>query len=84
MITVTAPITSLRIDKGTEYTTTLASGFVFLKALYEPANATEKELVWTARNVNSNISEPVASVDKKGVDDIVNGRAKRSLRYAKI
>ena len=67
VITVTAPITSLRIDKGTEYTTTLASGFVFLKALYEPANATETELVWTARNVNSNISEPVASVDKNGV-----------------
>lgn len=67
VITVTAPITSIRIDKGETYTTTLAEGFVFLKALYEPSNATATDLVWTARNVNSNISEPVASVDKNGV-----------------
>ncbi|MCI5640535.1 MAG: Ig-like domain-containing protein, partial [Lachnospiraceae bacterium] len=67
VITVTAPITSIRIDKGVTYTTTLAEGFVFLKALYEPSNATATDLVWTARNFNASITDPVATVDANGV-----------------
>lgn len=67
VITVTAPITSIRIDKGETYTTTLAEGFVFLKALYEPSNATATDLVWKARNFNVNITDPVATVDANGV-----------------
>lgn len=67
VVTVTAPITNIRIDKGEQLSTTLATGFVFLKALYEPSNATATELKWSARNYNANITDPIASVDNNGV-----------------
>ena len=67
VVTVTAPISSIRIDKGETFNTTLAMGFVFLKAIYEPANATETELVWKAMNFNPDLEEPVGTVDENGV-----------------
>lgn len=60
LVTVTAPITSLKIDKGTSYETTLAEGVVQLRALYEPSNATNTEMVWVSSNTE------VATVDANG------------------
>lgn len=60
VVTVTAAITSLRIDKGTKYTTTLANGFVFLKTIYEPINATDTEMSWASSE------ESVATIDSNG------------------
>lgn len=60
VVTVTAAITSIRIDKGTQYTTTLANGFLFLKALYEPSNATDTDMEWTSSD------ESVATIDANG------------------
>lgn len=60
-VTVTAAITEIKIDKGENYDTVLSAGFVFLKAIYAPANATNTELKWTSSD-NS-----VATVDENGV-----------------
>lgn len=60
LVTVTAPITSLSIDKGTLYETTLVEGIVQLKAVYQPANATDTVMKWTS-------SDPdIATVDDNG------------------
>lgn len=59
-VTVTAPIAKLTIDKGTSYETTLASGFVFMKAVYQPTNATHIEMDWQSSNPE------IASVDEFG------------------
>lgn len=60
LVTVTAPITSLTIDKGTSYETTLAEGIVQLRAIYQPANATDTTMRWVS-------SDPdVATVDENG------------------
>ena len=60
-VTVTAAITKISIDKGEQYDTVLSEAFVFLKAIYEPKNATNTELKWTSSD-NS-----VATVDENGV-----------------
>lgn len=60
-VTVTAAITKISIDKGEQYDTVLAEGFVFLKAIYEPKNATSTELKWSSSN------KSVATVDENGV-----------------
>lgn len=60
LVTVTAPITSITIDKGTDYRTTMAEGIVQMKAIYQPANATNVELIWTSSD------EKVATVDEFG------------------
>lgn len=60
LVTITAPITSIIIDKGTNYNTTLAEGIVQLKAIWQPANATDTELIWSS-------SDPeIATVDEFG------------------
>lgn len=60
LVTVTAPITSITIDKGTNYETTLAEGIVQLRAIWQPANATDTEMEWTS-------SDPeIATVDENG------------------
>lgn len=60
LVTVTAPITSIAIDKGTDYKTTMAEGIVQMHAIYQPANATNVELIWTSSD------ESVATVDEYG------------------
>ena len=59
-VTVVSPVTALSIDKGNAYTVALASQFVFMKAVYQPANATEIDMVWTSTNTK------VATVDNNG------------------
>lgn len=60
-VTVTAAITEISIDKGESFDTVLAAGFVFLKAIYSPANATNTELKWTVND------RSIATVDENGV-----------------
>ncbi len=60
-VTVTAAITDISIDKGEQYDTVLSEGFVFLKAIYEPKNATNTELKWSSSD------KSVATVDENGV-----------------
>jgi len=61
IVTVTAAITSLTIDKGTTYTTTLATSYIFMNAVYQPTNATSTEMIWES-------SDPsVATVDETGM-----------------
>lgn len=60
LVTVTAPITAITIDKGTDYKTTMAEGIVQMHAIYQPANATNTELIWTSSD------ESVAKVDEHG------------------
>lgn len=60
-VTVVSSVTSLKIDKGPAYTAALASQYVFLKAVYQPNNATETEMEWVSTN------EKVATVDKNGM-----------------
>lgn len=61
VVTVTAPITKLSIDKGTAYTTTLATSYIFMNAVYQPTNATSTEMIWES-------SDPtVATVDDSGM-----------------
>lgn len=60
-VTVTAAITEISIDKGDQVDTVLAAGFVFLKAVYSPANATNTELRWSVND------RSIATVDENGV-----------------
>lgn len=60
-VTVVSSVTSLKIDKGPAYTAALASQYVFLKAVYQPNNATETDFEWISTN------EKVATVDKNGM-----------------
>ena len=60
LVTVTAPITSITIDKGTNYNTTLAEGVVQLRAIWQPSNATNTELVWSSSDTE------IATVDEFG------------------
>lgn len=46
IVTVTAPITDVKIDKGTAYTSTLATPYIFMNAVYQPANATDTTMIW--------------------------------------
>lgn len=60
-VTVTAAINEISIEQGENLDTVLSAGFVFLRAKYGPANATNTELKWTT-------SDPtVATVDENGV-----------------
>ncbi len=60
VVTVTAPIKELSIDKGEKYTTTLASGFLFLNPVYQPENATATEMDWRSSD------ESIATIDEHG------------------
>lgn len=60
LVTVSAPITSITIDKGTDYSTTMAEGMVQMRAIYQPTNATNTTLIWTSSD------ESVATVDEFG------------------
>ncbi|MFG6394207.1 MAG: Ig-like domain-containing protein [Lachnospiraceae bacterium] len=64
IITVQQPITSLDIGvakkKYTTYDATLPQGFVFMEALYQPSNATEKDFKWDSSD------KTVATVDETG------------------
>lgn len=61
LVTVTAPITDLSIDKGTAYTTTLATSYIFMNAVYKPDNATSTEMIWESSD------STVATVDESGM-----------------
>lgn len=61
LVEVTAAITSLQIDKGTSYTTSVATPFVFMEAVYQPTNATSTEMEWSSSNTT------VATVDATGM-----------------
>ena len=61
IVTVSAAITELKIDKGESYTTTIATPYVFMEAVYQPANATSTEMIWTSSD------ESVATVDSNGM-----------------
>lgn len=60
LVTITAPITSITIDRGTNYNTTLAEGIVQLRAIWQPANATDTELEWSSSDTS------IATVDEFG------------------
>lgn len=60
-VTVVSSVTSLKIDKGPAYTAALGEQYVFLKAVYQPNNATETEMEWISTN------EKVATIDKNGM-----------------
>lgn len=60
-VRVISTITSITIDKGLTYTAALASQYVFMKAIWQPSNATETELKWESSNPK------VATVDKNGM-----------------
>ncbi len=61
LVTVTSAITGITIDQGNSYTTSIATPFVYLDAVYEPADATSRELSWES-------SDPsIATVDEKGM-----------------
>lgn len=67
LVTVTAPITEISIDKGTSYETTLTEGFVQLKALYKPSNATDTEMNWEITyETPSGNGTRVADIDQNG------------------
>lgn len=61
LVTVTAPITDIKIDKGPAFTTSIGTPFVFLEAIYQPANATSTEMIWESSD------ESVATVDANGM-----------------
>ena len=64
IITVQQLVTGLDIGiagkKYTTYDTTLEEGFVFMEALYQPSNATEKDFKWDSSD------KTVATVDETG------------------
>jgi len=64
IVTVQQPITSLDIGvagkKYTTYDAHLPQGFVFMEALYQPSNATEKDFKWDSSD------KTVATVDNTG------------------
>lgn len=61
IVTVTQSITSLAIDKGTNYTVSLSQGFVQLKAVYQPKTATSTQFSWSSSDTS------IAKVDDKGM-----------------
>lgn len=61
IVTVTAAITDIKIDKGETFTTTIATPYVFMEAVYQPSNATSTEMVWTSSD------ESVATVNENGM-----------------
>lgn len=65
VVTVTAPITDISIVQGESYVTTLANAFVFMKATYQPANATNTELVWSLVNDDPNRTDVIATIDEQ-------------------
>lgn len=60
-VTVVSSVTSLKIDKGDAYTAALGTQYVFMKAVYQPTNATEIEMEWISTNTR------VATVDNNGM-----------------
>lgn len=61
LVTVTAPITDIKIDKGPAFTTSIGTPFIFLEAIYQPANATNTEMIWESSD------ESIATVDENGM-----------------
>lgn len=61
VVTVLSAITSITIDKGTSYTVSAATPYVFLNAVYQPANATSSDLVWDSSD------KSIATVDENGM-----------------
>lgn len=60
-VTVTAAITSISIEQGEQIDTYLSTGLIFLKAVYEPKNATNTQLKWSTSD------RSVATVDENGM-----------------
>ena len=69
VVTVTAPVSSIQIAVSTggsnykttdDYETPITTGFLFLKAVYTPDNATNTDMVWKSRD------ESVATIDASG------------------
>ena len=65
IVTVSAAVTSLSIDKGESYETYLSAGYVFMKAVYEPSNATAVDFIWESSRTS------VATVDENGMVTLV-------------
>lgn len=69
VVTVTAPISEISIAVSTggsnyvtteEYETPISTGFLFMKAIYAPDNATNTTMTWKSRD------ESVATIDSSG------------------
>jgi len=60
IITVNSPITSLSIDKGTSYHSSLAVPYIFFGAVYKPDNSTSTNMIWDSSD------EAVATIDSTG------------------
>ena len=69
VVTVTAPVSSIQIAVSTggsnykttdDYETPITTGFLFLKAVYTPDNATNTDMLWKSRD------ESVATIDASG------------------
>lgn len=78
IVTVTSAITSIKIDKGEEYKLNSTTAFAFLKAIYEPADATETELKWTVKAVQGtdvltlepDEEDATLTINKAGIVDV--------------
>lgn len=65
VVTVTSPITDISIVQGESYVTTMANAFVFMKATYQPDNATNTDLVWSLVNDDPNRTDVIATIDSE-------------------
>lgn len=78
VVTVTSPITSIKIDKGEEYRLNSTTAFAFLKAIYEPTDATETELKWSVKAVQgtdvvsleADEEDATLTINKAGIVDV--------------
>lgn len=61
LVTVTSAITGITIEQGNSLTTSIATPFVYLDAVYEPADATSTDLTWESSDSD------IAAVDEKGM-----------------
>lgn len=61
LVTVTSAITNITISQGGNLTTSIATPFVFLDAVYQPTDATSTDLTWESSDSS------VATVDEKGM-----------------
>lgn len=78
VVTVTSPITAIKIDKGEEYRLNSTTAFAFLKAIYEPSDATETELKWSVKSVQgtdvvsleADEEDATLTIKKAGIVDV--------------
>lgn len=61
LVTVTSAITNITIKQGNSLTTSIATPFVYLDAVYEPSDATSTDLTWESSD------SKIATVDEKGM-----------------